>query len=546
MKKLFCIAIGIVVHFSAPALMDTKNGNYTKTFVDISFPGAGLPFKVERTYNSRSLYRGLFGYGWCSNLETRIDVLPDNTLNLVECGGGREIPYVSRQAAGNKEGMIQQIMAEVRKKKGLSKKYIAKVERDLRQSSLLQSELIRAFGLKGKVQKGQTYSAVGRQNETIVMKNNKYVRRMANGEVQTLDLQGRLVRISNKLGHWVNIQRKKGKISKIMNNKGKSLRFSYNKDGFSIQGSGKRNAVYKIANDNLVSVVDSTGKTTKYMYDSFHNMTKTRYSDGTSESLTYNSEKDWVTSFRNRQNCRESYEYKTNKRNKDHYWTTVKKVCGKRVTNQSRYEFWNKSDGQGGKYLFRAKQEVNGRVSDITYAKNTGQPLSITRNRIKTKYAYYPDGTLRTRSQAGSKVTFLNYNKKCRKPQMVVVEQIRGKKVVKKTQTRVQYDPKLCYMMRASQPGTGRWVVVQRDTLGRISKMEDQSKKSIIVQYNEKLNKPARIIRPGLGAIQVSYNKNGQVDPAKTKTNPTVAAQVANVFNGFLEVISPVAVDINI
>jgi len=36
------------------------------------------------------------------------------------------------------------------------------------------------------------------------------------------------------------------------------------------------------------------------------------------------------------------------------------------------------------------------------------------------------------------------------------------------------------------------------------------------------------------------------VDPAKVKTNPTVAAQVANVFNGFLEVISPVAVDINI
>ena len=44
--------------FQAYGLMDTKNANYTKTFVDVALPGAGLPLMIERTYNSRSLYMG--------------------------------------------------------------------------------------------------------------------------------------------------------------------------------------------------------------------------------------------------------------------------------------------------------------------------------------------------------------------------------------------------------------------------------------------------------------------------------------------------------
>ena len=533
--------------FYAQALVDTKNANYTKTFVDLSFPGAGIPLLIERTYNSRSLYRGLFGYGWCSNLETRVDIMPDNTLNAVECGGGQEISFVSKDAKGDKAGVIQQIMEEVRKKKGLTKKYIQQVEKDLHQSTLLQSELIRAFGLKGKVQKGKLYSAVGKQNQTLQLKNGKYYRRLANGHIQVFNNKGHLIQELDKFGHWIKISRDtNGKITKVMDNTGRSLRFRYVNTSFEIHGSNKQVAKYTISNDNLVEVVNGKKEKMKYLYDDHHNLTNLQYSDNTKESLTYNKQKDWVVSFRNRQDCLETYNYKTNPKNSDHYWTTVKKVCGKRVTNQSRYEFWNKKKADGSKFLFRARQEVNRRVSDITYDMKTGYPLSITRNRMTTKYVYYPNGQLKSRSQPGKTVTFAGYKNKCKKPTDISVQQFRGKKEVSKLITKVTYDPKKCYIMKAQQLGTGRWVRVLRDNQGRISQMSDQSKKKIIVQYNEKLNKPKIITRPGVGSIQVVYDKNGQVDPTKVKTNPTVAAQVANVFNGFLEVISPVAVDINI
>ncbi len=532
--------------FQAHGLIDTKNSNYTKTFVDVALPGAGLPLTIERTYNSRSLYMGMFGYGWCSNLETRLEVMPDNTLMVVECGGGVEIPYASKKVQGDRAVLRAKIMAEVKKKKGLSHKYIAQVERDLKKSSLLQSELIRAFGLKGKATSGQTYHAVGRQNESIHFNGRQYRRSMASGRVQIFDQEGHLIQELDKSGNWIKQQRKNGRLVRVLDNKGRHLRFKHKKEGvLTVSGPGKLKLTYVIKDDNLVSATNSKREKYRYFYDSYHNMTKTRYPDGTSTALTYNIKKDWVTSFRDRRKCVEKYQYATNRRNKNHYWTTVRKTCGRRVTNNSRYEFWNKNKKDGGKYLYRARQEVNGRVSDITYDENTGSPLSITRDRFTIRYAYYPNGFLKSRSEPGKQVLFSNYSGKCKKPSQVVVKNIRGRKVVRQEKTQLSYDPDKCHLVKATQ-STGRWVIVKRDHLGRIAEMHDQSKKRIIVAYNEKYSKPGRITRPGVGSINVVYNKDGQVDTSRTRSDPTVAAQVANVFNGFLELIAPVATDITI
>ena len=530
----------------AHGLIDTKNANYTKTFVDINLPGAGLPLLVERSYNSRSLYKGMFGYGWCSNLETRLEVMPDDTPMIVECGGGVEIPYVSRQAKGNRSVIINKIMKEVKKKKGLSKKYVKQVEIDLKKSALLQSELIRAFRLKGKAKSGQTYQAVGRQNDSIMFTGSQYKRSLPNGQIQVFDKNGFFVKEMDKSGNWITIRRKKGNITKVMDSKGRSLRFQYIKGGFKIIGPNNIKAEYVIAGDNLISAVNSKNEKYRHFYDNYHNLTKTRYPDNTYETLHYNTNRDWVMSFKDRRGCLEKYKYITNQRNKNHYWTDVRKTCGKKVTNVSRYEFWNKQKKDGSKYLYRAKQSVNNRVADITYDANTGAPLSVTRNRITTRYAYYKNGFLKSRVEPGRKVIFSKYNSKCKKPTQVQVQYMRGKKVRRKVLTQISYDPNKCHLMMARQSNTGRWVAVKRDHLGRISEMSDQSKKRIIVAYNEKYSKPQKITRPGVGSIQVFYDNNGQVDAGKTRTDPTVAAQVASVFNGFLEIISPVATDITI
>ena len=68
MKKMFFL-IAAFFPLSVFGIVDTRSAGYSKTFVDFRSPGTGFLLTAERTYNSRSLYNGLFGFGWCSNLE---------------------------------------------------------------------------------------------------------------------------------------------------------------------------------------------------------------------------------------------------------------------------------------------------------------------------------------------------------------------------------------------------------------------------------------------------------------------------------------------
>lgn len=55
--------------FSAPAfaIVDMKSANYSESWTDLIVPGVGYDLRINRAYNSRSLFNGLFGFGWCSD-----------------------------------------------------------------------------------------------------------------------------------------------------------------------------------------------------------------------------------------------------------------------------------------------------------------------------------------------------------------------------------------------------------------------------------------------------------------------------------------------
>ena len=71
--------------------------------------------------------------------------------------------------------------------------------------------------------------------------------------------------------------------------------------------------------------------------------------------------------------------------------------------------------------------------------------------------------------------------------------------------------------------------------------MEDQSRKVVFLKWNEELNKPEVITRKGVGSIRIVYDEKGQVLNVKGESGPTILAQVASVFNSFLDTLSPVA-----
>jgi len=547
MKNILFL-IGFFISFHVFGLVDTRSAGYSKTFVDFKSKRKGFALEVVRTYNSRSLYNGLYGFGWCSNLETRLSTLPADTIKVVECGGGMEVLYHPRGKIPNINFYVDSILAKLKiRKVKMSEKALAKLKQDLLQSPNLRANFLEALDIKGQAKAGVKYYAQGRVKEYIVVTSRGYTRHLPNGLKENFDKQGRLVKVSDKNGH-IEISWQPDKIQ-VMNERGQRLMLSLDTKSGKIKKAvfGKKVvANYGHKGEDLVKAANSYGETFSHQYDGLHNLTKNIYPDKSTEVLKYNVKKDWVMGFKDRRNCEETYNYGVNKKNPDHYFSLVQKKCGKRVVNNSKYEFWHKTGPKGGKYLHRARARINGRLTmDVVYHPVFGTPISFLKNGVRTKRDYYANGFLKEKDNDYRNVRYFKYHKECRKPELVTVNYknpsaASKKKIIRTEKISFSFDKK-CQLFQAKK-SNDEWIKVRHDAQGRIRTMEDQSRKKVTLVWHKTLNKPEIIAREGVGSLRIVYDKKGAVIDLKgLKAGPTVITQVTSVFNSFLTTLSPVS-----
>ncbi|MBC6414909.1 MAG: hypothetical protein GDA46_00735 [Bdellovibrionales bacterium] len=538
MRKLF-LAISFIFPLVSLAIVDTRSAGYSKTFSDFKMN----TLEVKRTYNSRSIYNGLFGFGWCSNIETKLRVLPDDTVKVVECGGGMEISYHTKGKSPDTDLYIEKILEELKRQKvPMSPKNLEQLKRDLKASSNLRSNFLNTLNIQGTAAKGLKYYARGRVKEYILVTSSGYVRHLANGNKELFDKQGRLVKfkINNST---IEISWNDNKIE-IINDIGIRLELPLNKEKkvTKILNNKKTIATYNYDDDNLVRATNKSG-TYQHQYDKLYNLIKTIYPDKTKEELRYNTKKDWVIGFTDKRGCKESYDYRVNSKNPNHYFSDVEKVCGRKIVNKSKYEFWHKDKKEGGKYLHRARVEVNGRIeTDVTYHPNFATPISFFRNGIRTKRKYDANGLLKEKDNERENVKYKNYSQKCVKPELVQIgyKDPNTKKIVKTESISFQFDSKC--KLRQAKKSNDEWIKISHNRDGQIMSMEDQSRKKIQLTWNKKFNKPSMITREGIGSIQIIYDSKGEATTLKgLDQDPTVVSQVVSVFNNFLKTLTPVA-----
>ena len=331
-----------------------------------------------------------------------------------------------------------------------------------------------------------------------------------------------------------------------MDAKGRRLTLSLNRDGKikTAKFRGKVVASYVHSGEDLVKATNQFKETFSHKYDNLHNLTQNTYPDGTTERLSYNVKKDWVTSFKDRRGCMENYDYGVNKQNSNHYFSHVQKKCGRKVVNKSKYEFWHKNRANGGgRYLHRARAKVNGRLeTDVIYHPVFGTPVSFFKNGMRTQREYYANGLLKEKDNMYENIKYSKYNQKCKKPEQVKITSKRrtGKTKVAAQNISFNFDRK-CRLLEARK-SNDEWVKVRHDSKGRIISMEDQSRKKVTLVWHRSLNKPSVITRTGVGSLRISYDKKGKVTGLKGfQSGPAVIAQVTSVFNSFLQTLSPVA-----
>lgn len=548
MRKIL-LAGAFLFSAQAFALVDMKNANYSNTWIDMDVPGSGYDLKIIRTYNSRSLFNGMFGFGWCSDFETSMMVNAEGNIKVTECGGGLEVTFSAREVnRGDVDRTINLIVTKMKaeKKVGLTEASIANLKKQLLEDDNARADYARQYGITVPVKEGTKFYANGKEVEHFVFNKTYYTRNLPDGSAQRFNINGDLTHIYDKNGNFLKFEYDKGTLVKVEDNSGRKLNFKYyaNKKVKSISGPGGLMAEYKFANlDDLSSVKNAWLKTYTYEYDDLHNLVKASWPDKTFIAIKYDKKNDWVTSFTDRDKCVESYKYDFSPQDpRNHYWSIVKKVCGKEVMADNKYEFWHKQRDDGQYFLQRVMTTVNGSTTDITYHEVFGKPVTIRRNADRITYEYYPNGLVKVKASPGLRMVF-EYDSATKKVGSVTSTFFneKGAKVATKS-TQFKYDGKgnLTY----AQNSDGQKVNMTYDNRGRIATITDHAKKVVKIEYEERYGKPAVVTRPGLGTIQVSYKANGDISKVDSKEGPSVAMQVASTFNNLLDIIAPATAEL--
>lgn len=536
------------------AVVDMKNANYADSWLDMSLGGTGYALRVQRFYNSRSVFSGMFGFGWCSDWETNVEKTPEGRIKLVECGAGQEVVYSpARFDRKNLDSVIEKLIAHYKKKNPTASEQAVSTLRDqLLASGDLRNEWAKDAGIAlPDVKKGVVYSSDNLEVEKIVFDGTSYVRTMADGTSQKFETSGKLVALFDKNNNSLRLSWNGDQLKEVVDNTGKKLSFAYypNRRVKDITGPGGAKVEYKFKGEDLVEVKNMWKNKYSYEYDENHNLTKINFPDNTFKALTYNQKNDWVMSFTDRAvggpACTESYKYEVDKQNpRDHYWSTAVKKCGNEVKNEARFEFWHKTGPNGQKYLSRALTKSTTDSLDVTYHPEFGRPTIVKKNGVTTSFEYFANGLVREKVTNSMRLSF-EYKNDFNKVSKVNTEFLDQKgKVLRKRETTFEYDGKANLV--TAQNSDGQLVKLTYDTRGRIATIVDQAKKEVLVKWDDKLGKPAQITRPGLGTINLAYRANGEISKVDSPNGPQVASQIAVTFNNLLDIIAPATSELNL
>lgn len=521
-------------------MVDMENANFSETWTDIELQSGGFNLKVERTYNSRTLFNGMFGFGWCSNFETSLTILPEKRIKRSECGAGQEVIYTTKSYnVTDVDEAVNKIIAAVKKGSKNSEDEIHKLREELRNNVDRREAEAKIYGIKTEIKSGAVFYAEEESTDKIVLRKNFYERTLSDGTIQKFNLQGRLISLADQNDNYVNFEYKNDRVSTISTNTGSKLSFSYNAHNKveSIKGPKGFDVSYQYEKVNDLVYVKSKTGSYKYAYDTLHNITLLQYPDGKKKTLRYNTDKDWVTSLTDRDGCEEKYDYAASKTDpQNNYTSTVVKKCDGKVVNQSKYEFWFKKRTSGeGKYLARLLTIINNSKTDITYHELFNRPTSITKDGKTTTYTYHSNSFLKSQ-KTGDKLITYDYDWRFN----AVSEITEGKH-----KTKFEYNKN--GVLISAKNTAGQVIKLAYDSKDRIIGINDQARRLIKIEYDDILNKPKLIERPGVGKIALTYKANGEVDDMKSTDNdPTATVQVLGALNNLLEIVAPARVNLGI
>jgi YD repeat-containing protein len=181
---------------------------------------------------------------------------------------------------------------------------------------------------------------------------------------------------------------------------------------------------------------------------------------------------------------------------------------------------------------------MDGEKTETIYNECCGQPLQVVSGGATTKFEYYPGSGLPKEKDSPSENIQWQYHPTFHGKITKVIINDKQSKTVKSSE--FQYESKAGQLVKA-RTSDGKGIVLLYDGQGRISQMIDQDKRKITFKYSTN-SKPAEIVQDGVGSIEVSYDKGGNIKDVKSKGGRQIAVSVAAAFQNLLEIIKPAGI----
>lgn len=336
MTFLLCLQMLSFKSFGDIGFLD---GGFHKDVTDLEIRQDRRNFKLRRHYNSRSLHQGLFGFGWCSDLEKSLDLRLPGQVTLQDCLFSEPIVF-------------QKIT-----------------------SRLFQNSF--------------------RPSDVVTFENGRYVRKTSQS-IQTFDSRGRFVSLADHAGFEMRIEydhdspparlflgdrlalrlkmdpgrRRVITVSEAGSDSG--VTYGYHKDllvsvsgseagssssdfakGFNASSSQNERFLKSKATKRSLS---SEPASTLYSYDELKNLTEIRFANRTTEKIEYDSRNDRAISHQPTTGCLTKFDYKT--LGPLEYATTANKHCPNRPLEKLTYQFAFQKSATGEPSLHKIQRSL--------------------------------------------------------------------------------------------------------------------------------------------------------------------------------------------
>ncbi len=536
------------------AAVNMRNASYTESWIDFIDPEEGSEIRIERYYSSRSLFMGLFGFGWCSSLETKLEITSDGIVNLTECGGGLEVTYYPENFdLKSSAHTIDQIVEHFSKQKKMSINDLKNLRVQLENNTKMRFTYANQLHLVD-IQKIKTnknvFQAKAKGFEKMTFDGSFYERRRQDGVTERYDSKGQLVQVTNSQGLWKKLNYKGPRLAYIVDNSGRRLNFAYDVNGRLVKifnGNGLETQ-YQFEGENLKSVTNMWSKKYLYSYDGAHNLTEVLFPDNSKIKMSYDVSNDWIKSYTNRKGCRENFEFLLSKNDpKNNYWGTYSRSCPDQKTMSGKHEFWYKAyTFSDDKYLHRVMETLETDLRDIYFHPFLGRPITVRENDSYTGYAYF-NGLINKKEfkkytpqqeiQDWSKSTY-QYDL----ARFLITEENKSilnpaGKVISQKKTKFEYDQR--GLLKQAFTPNGNSVTIQYNKLGRMSSLKNNKNIEILLGYDEDHIKPTLLSQKGLGEITLLYDNQGEVEKIENKSTRNIASSIVSNFLSMLELLGP-------